>query len=245
MFKPKYLLAGLALCLLPGCSSILSGTSDTISFDTNPPGADCTLVRDGKVIGNVKTPGGLTVEKTKHDIHVTCKKAGYQDSTGVLSSEIQDETWGNIILGGGVGWLIDSASGADNDYAENITITLVPENGVAPAGDVTPPPPDSPAPQSNAAPPQSYWRTNNDEVQGYDGKGWRKMPAATPLVLVGQRANLGLFEYPSNNGSPARVWIADHPKAPWRRCAGRPARPIGAELTQSRGGGKSAREFPR
>jgi len=33
----------------------------------------------------------------------------------------------NIILGGGIGWAIDSASGADNKYESPITITLVPQ----------------------------------------------------------------------------------------------------------------------
>ena len=112
--------AGLAMS---GCASILSGTSETISFASNPPGANCDLVRNGKIIGSVTTPGGLVVEKTKHDINVTCKKEGYQDSTGFLKSGIQEETWGNIILGGGIGWAIDSAAGADNEYPDHITIT--------------------------------------------------------------------------------------------------------------------------
>ena len=205
MFKPRFFACVLAALMLPGCSSILSGTSDTISFDTNPPGADCQLVRDGKVIGNVTTPGGLTVQKTKDDIHVTCKKAGYQDATGQLTSEIQDETWGNIILGGGIGWAIDSASGADNDYADNITITLVPLQGPQPAAGPLPPPPNGIKPQSGVAPPD--WHTVNDEVQGFDGSGWRKMPASVSLILVQQRADMGLFHYPGHNGTPAQVWI--------------------------------------
>jgi hypothetical protein len=39
--------------------------------------------------------------------------------------------WGNIILGDGVGWAVDSASGSDNDYPDYITVTLVPNTAPA------------------------------------------------------------------------------------------------------------------
>ena len=118
----------LALALVPmaACSSIIEGTSQTLSFNSNPSGADCTLMRNGQAIGAVRTPGGLTVKKTKHDISVTCRKEGYQDSTAFLNSDVAGATVGNVILGGGIGWAIDSASGADNKYTEHTTVTLVP-----------------------------------------------------------------------------------------------------------------------
>lgn len=151
---------GLLLCAaaaaLSGCASILSGTTQTVSFDSNPPGANCQLVRDGKIIGTVTTPGGLTVKKTKYDITVTCKKAGYQDSTGYLKSGIQDETWGNIILGGGIGWAVDSAAGADNKYDDHITVTMVPVVAATqPAPQPGQPAPAAqPQPQPQPAPPR-------------------------------------------------------------------------------------------
>jgi hypothetical protein len=35
-------------------------------------------------------------------------------------------TFGNIVAGGGIGWAIDSASGADNKYDAPVNVTLVP-----------------------------------------------------------------------------------------------------------------------
>lgn len=119
------ILAALAL-ILPGCASVIDGTSQSISFASNPSGADCEAWRDGKLLTRVTTPNTVTVKKTKHDINVTCKMDGYHESTDYLKSEIQDATWGNILLGGGIGWAIDSASGADNKYREQITLTMVP-----------------------------------------------------------------------------------------------------------------------
>jgi hypothetical protein len=36
-------------------------------------------------------------------------------------------TLGNILLGGVVGWGIDSATGADNKYTSPVNITLIPK----------------------------------------------------------------------------------------------------------------------
>lgn len=110
--------------LTAACSSIIDGRSQTISFNSNPPGANCILTRNGLAIGNVQTPGGIMVEKTKHNIQVVCSKDGYDDSTAMLKSGVAGATFGNIILGGGIGWAIDSASGADNKYDEVVNVTL-------------------------------------------------------------------------------------------------------------------------
>jgi len=123
--KVRFALVAAAL-LASGCSSIIEGTTQTLSFDSNPPGADCSLTRHEEVIANVKTPGGVLIKKTKYDIDVLCKKDGYQDATAFLHSDAAGATFGNIILGGGIGWAIDSASGADNKYTEHTTVTLVP-----------------------------------------------------------------------------------------------------------------------
>ena len=114
----------LVLALMAGgCSSIIEGTSQTLSFDSNPSGAECTLSRNGMVIGSVRTPGGLTVKKTKYDINLLCHKDGYQDATAFLNSDVAGATAGNIILGGGIGWAIDSASGAASQNQQHPTLS--------------------------------------------------------------------------------------------------------------------------
>ena len=112
-----------------GCASIIDGTSQTISVTSNPDEADCRFSRESAVIASFTTPSGVVVEKTKHDITLSCEKEGYQEASSVLPSDIEDATWGNIILGGFIGWGIDSASGADNKYPDHVTITLLPQEG--------------------------------------------------------------------------------------------------------------------
>jgi len=115
-----------AICL-SGCASIVSGTSQEIKVVTNPPGANCQFVREGSVIASVNnTPGGVTIKKTKHDITLKCNKEGYQEATYLNHSGADGATFGNIILGGGIGWAIDSASGSDNKYTGEVNVTLVP-----------------------------------------------------------------------------------------------------------------------
>ena len=130
--KEQYLLAITAISVaLSGCASVIEGTNQLITVNTNPPEATCTLNREPEgVIGQISpTPAGVTIKKTKYDITVKCNKAGYQEATYINHSGAAGATFGNIILGGGIGWAIDSASGADNKYESPVNITLVPVQG--------------------------------------------------------------------------------------------------------------------
>lgn len=116
------------------CSSIVEGTSQQILVNTTPSGADCTLEREGFTIGKVNpTPGSALVDKTKHDITIKCTKDTFHESTYINESDVAGATFGNILIGGGIGWIIDSASGADNKYTSPANITLVPSTQPAPA----------------------------------------------------------------------------------------------------------------
>ncbi len=112
---------------MAACSSIIEGTSQEIFVNTNPPGADCALNREGMTIARVSpTPSATTIKKTKHDITIVCTMDGFHEATYFNKSDVAGATFGNIILGGGIGWAIDSAAGADNKYTSPVNITLVP-----------------------------------------------------------------------------------------------------------------------
>jgi hypothetical protein len=118
---------GFVVCGSTGCATILAGKSQTVTVATNPPGARCEMLREGRVIGTVEnTPGAITLLKTKHDIDLTCRKEGFIEGKGFGDSGVEGATYGNIILGGLIGWGIDSAVGADNKYPDVMTVNLVP-----------------------------------------------------------------------------------------------------------------------
>jgi hypothetical protein len=113
------------LASVAGCASVISGTSQTLTLDTIPSGADCSLTRKGLVIGRVNpTPGAVYVQRTHDDITVSCTKEGYQTGSFLNKSGLEAATFGNIILGGLVGVFIDAASGANNKYDEKVRIVL-------------------------------------------------------------------------------------------------------------------------
>lgn len=144
----KVLCALSTVASLAACSSIIEGTSQEILVNTNPSGADCNLMREGNSIAHVSpTPGAATVKKTKYDITIKCNMKGYHEATYFNKSDVAGATVGNVILGGGIGWAIDSASGADNKYTSPVNVTLVPDNMPAPA-------PTYSVPPASMAPPQ-------------------------------------------------------------------------------------------
>jgi hypothetical protein len=122
------LLATMAATALAGCSSIIEGRSQEIVINTNPPGATCALVRNDMPIGTVApTPSAILIEKTKYDIVIKCDKDGYQQTTYFNKSGAAGAIFGNIVLGGGIGWAIDPATGSDNKYDSPVNITMLPE----------------------------------------------------------------------------------------------------------------------
>ena len=126
----RYAVIAAACLALAGCASIITGTSQKISIATQPTGAKCVLSRQDQPIATIEpTPGAATVQKDKHDILVKRDKDGYQTAMQYLHSGVEEGTFGNILLGGVIGWGIDSADGADNRYPDTAMVMLMPTPG--------------------------------------------------------------------------------------------------------------------
>jgi hypothetical protein len=133
IFKTVTAIAVLGVAL-SGCGTITQGTSQNITVTSNPAGAHCDLTRKGEHVATLdKTPGTVKVDKTKNDILLTCDLAGYQQASTNLESGYGAGTFGNIILGGVIGWGIDSATGADNKYPTSAQVNFVPVAAPSPA----------------------------------------------------------------------------------------------------------------
>lgn len=129
----KRLLPALLLAaLLPACATITTGTSQSIAVMTDPPGASCSLSREGGVIAVVNpTPGTVTVSKSSRDIAVNCTRPGHLPGVASHAAQFQGMTVGNVLLGGLIGFGIDAASGALSYYPASLTVALPPENFVS------------------------------------------------------------------------------------------------------------------
>ncbi len=115
--------------ILSACSTIVSGTQQSIFIDTpKVDGAKCRLTdsKTGTWYLPV-TPGSISVLKGDGPMNVVCTKDGYESETVSVDETLAGATLGNIILGGGVGFLIDAASGAAQKYPDKITVWMKPK----------------------------------------------------------------------------------------------------------------------
>lgn len=123
---------GIAALALSGCSSIFEGTTQDIYVNTDPPQATCVFTREGSEIARLaSTPGEVKVDKTKYDLTITCNKPGYQTATYYDKSGWESGTGSagialDLLLTVGLSSAIDSATGADNEYENPVTVTLIP-----------------------------------------------------------------------------------------------------------------------
>ncbi len=122
--------AAASAALVGACASITKGTDQQVSVDTpGAAGATCTLTSEGIGTRTLSTPAVIKLDKSQHNIAVTCKKECYQDGVGVISSTTEAMTAGNVLVGGVVGLAVDAASGAMNKYNETNQIAMVPIPG--------------------------------------------------------------------------------------------------------------------
>lgn len=132
MYIGRFIAMGLVGLSLNGCSSIVNGTDQDVTINTNPPGASCILERKGVEIGRVpNTPGSVNITRTKEDITITCNKDGYQTATYINDSGWESGSGAagialDVVLTLGISSAIDSASGADNQYESPVNLTLNP-----------------------------------------------------------------------------------------------------------------------
>lgn len=103
---------GMSAIFFSGCASIVGGTSQVVSINSNVKGAD--VIVNGANVGT--TPYNGPVKRGKSTT-VTIQKTGYDSKTITLNTEIESIFWGNIIIGGVLGSTTDLSTGAMYKYA--------------------------------------------------------------------------------------------------------------------------------
>ena len=87
------------------------------------------------------SPGTVTVQRSKNDIQIHCTKEGYQDAAAVIPSTFEGWTLGNVLIGGIIGFGVDAATGAMNDYPNAFQVPMTPLTTVNTAPLAPPPAP--------------------------------------------------------------------------------------------------------
>src|SRR5262245_36412881 len=115
MRRSLWIVAAFAM-FLGGCASIVDGRRETVSFASDPPGAQ--IIINGRVIG--VTPASISLERSEYkEANVLFKKEGYQDQQAAIQTSLNNWFWGNILCGAVIGTTTDAASGAMWKFSPN------------------------------------------------------------------------------------------------------------------------------
>jgi len=122
-------LSAAAAAFITGCASVTGSPTQNMAVQARDQtgeevkGANCDLYNN-KGRWYVVTPGAVTVQKSNQDMQISCKKEGLETGQQVVASETLGSMYGNIILGGGIGALIDHNSGAAYEYPATVRILM-------------------------------------------------------------------------------------------------------------------------
>lgn len=120
-----FFLVTITLCFTAGCASMISGSTQPVTFTSSPDGASVTV--KGQVVG--KTPAVIVLPRESHQA-VEFVKEGYKNETITLDTKFNPWVLANLI------WCMscvfstttDYATGAAYEYSpNNYFIALVPE----------------------------------------------------------------------------------------------------------------------
>lgn len=123
----------LPLCLLTGlsgCAYFIDGSTETVQIKADNGAASiddvqCTL--DNKSGSwSVTAPGSVQVHRGSEPLDVKCAKDGFMPASEKVNAATNNDVYGNIILGGGIGATVDTVSGAAWEYPQDITVAMQP-----------------------------------------------------------------------------------------------------------------------
>lgn len=136
-------LAAALAVLATGCASVTGSSNQSVSLQTRDhdgeevEDAKCELSNDkGKWF--VTTPGSVVIQKSNQDMQILCKKPGHETGRQAVVSETKGSMYGNVILGGGIGALVDHSTGAAYEYPNFIRVVMRPLGKKDTAGTANP-----------------------------------------------------------------------------------------------------------
>ncbi|WP_238692724.1 hypothetical protein [Xanthomonas dyei] len=121
--------AAIAMAALSGCATVMNDATQPIRVDTKTAdgqtitGADCAIGNDK---GRVTLKSGQTaqVRRSAHDLEVTCVLPGQRDAAGRSISRANMGIWGNILIGGAIGAIVDHNKGTGYTYPSWIQLVF-------------------------------------------------------------------------------------------------------------------------
>lgn len=115
------LFAAVAISAFTGCASVVNDSTHPIKVETKTQegeavaGADCKLSNDYGVV-SMKSGDTAQVRRSSKDLDIVCTDPNNPDANARAISRANAGMWGNIILGGGIGAIIDHNKGTAYTY---------------------------------------------------------------------------------------------------------------------------------
>lgn len=102
-------MAATAAFATSGCATVLNGTNVDYTTETRPEGARAKFTNGQEC----KTPCTLEL-KRKTDQRVDLYAEGYKPTYVLIQSKLGGGSFGNLLLGGGIGAVVDGTNGSSN-----------------------------------------------------------------------------------------------------------------------------------
>jgi hypothetical protein len=117
----RILLLAATVAITTGCASVVNDSTHPIKVETKTAagetvtGAECKMTNDYGSF-NVKSGDSTAVRRSSKDLDIVCKHPSNPDANARAISRANAGMWGNIILGGGIGAIIDHNKGTAYTY---------------------------------------------------------------------------------------------------------------------------------
>lgn len=119
----------LLISFLPACASVTGSPNQSVSLQTRQQdgteisGAKCDLTNK-RGTWFITSPGSVSIHRSNDDLQVTCRKEGLDPGRASVVSETKGSMFGNILLGGGIGAIVDHNNGSAYEYPTLIEINM-------------------------------------------------------------------------------------------------------------------------
>ena len=106
----KLLLIALVMLACTSCATILCGTKDRVTFDSEMRGTSAKMIIDGRMHQNVTFPYKVKIKRGFKATEVRISAEGYEPQTLYINKSFN--AWAILNLADIAGWAIDAATGA-------------------------------------------------------------------------------------------------------------------------------------
>jgi hypothetical protein len=127
--KTQIVLLTAFVLLQSGCASVTGSSTQNISIQTRASDgkevkeAQCDLINKRGTYF-VTTPGTIMISRSNDDLTVTCRKEGFENGRAGVVSNTKGSMFGNILLGGGIGAIVDHNTGSAYEYPTFVQVMM-------------------------------------------------------------------------------------------------------------------------